>query len=85
MHGAWPTKWNKRSKSVTSKEALEFIFGQHGINDAGIRIWEAAVNWERREVEDIVKRYKQRNSESGPRKMSADSIINSIKRRDKKC
>ena len=70
---------------MTSKEALEFIFGQHGINDAGIRIWEAAVNWERREVEDIVKRYKQRNSESGPRKMAADSIINSIKRRDKKC
>jgi len=70
---------------VTSKEAFEFIFGQHGINDAGIRIWEAAVNWERREVEDIVKRYKQRNSESGPRKMAADSIINSIKRRDKKC
>jgi len=70
---------------VTSKEAFEFIFGQHGINDAGIRIWEAAVNWERREVEDIVKRYKQRNSDSGPRKMAADSIINSIKRRDKKC
>jgi hypothetical protein len=85
MHGAWPTKWSKRSKSVTSKEAFEFIFGQHGINDAGIRIWEAAVNWERRELEDIVKRYKQRNSESGPRKMAADSIINSIKRRDKKC
>ena len=70
---------------MTSKEAFEFIFGQHGINDAGIRIWEAAVNWERREVEDIVKRYKQRNSDSGPRKMAADSIINSIKRRDKKC
>ena len=70
---------------MTSKEAFEFIFGQHGINDAGIRIWEAAVNWERREVEDIVKRYKQRNSESGPHKMAADSIINSIKRRDKKC
>lgn len=70
---------------MTSKEAFEFIFGQHGINDAGIRIWDAAVNWERREVEDIVKRYKQRNSESGPRKMAADSIINSIKRRDKKC
>jgi hypothetical protein len=70
---------------VTSKEAFEFIFGQYGINDAGIKIWEAAVNWERREIEDIVKRYKQRNSESGPRKMAADSIINSIKRRDKKC
>ena len=70
---------------MTSKEAFEFIFGQHGINDAGIRIWEAAVNWERREVEDIVRRYKQRNSDSGPRKMAADSIINSIKRRDKKC
>ncbi len=70
---------------MTSKEAFEFIFGQYGINDAGIKIWEAAVNWERREIEDIVKRYKQRNSESGPRKMAADSIINSIKRRDKKC
>jgi len=70
---------------VTSKEAFEFIFGQYGINDAGIKIWEAAVNWERREIEDIVKRYKQRNSESGPLKMAADSIINSIKRRDKKC
>ena len=70
---------------MTSKEAYEFIFGQYGINDAGIKIWEAAVNWERREIEDIVKRYKQRNSESGPRKMAAESIINSIKRRDKKC
>ncbi len=70
---------------MTSKEAFEFIFGQYGINDAGIKIWEAAVNWERREIEDIVKRYKQRNNESGPRKMAAESIINSIKRRDKKC
>ena len=68
---------------MTSKEAYEFIFGQHGINDAGIKIWEAAVNWERREIEDAVKRYRQRNTESGVRKRAAESILNSIKRRDK--
>ena len=70
---------------MTSKEAFELIFGQYGINDAGFKIWQAAVNWERREIEDVVKRYRSRNSESGPRKMAAESIINSIKRRDKKC
>ena len=68
---------------MTSKEAYEFIFGHYGINDAGIKIWEAAVNWERREIEDAIKRYRQRNAESGVRKRAAESILNSIKRRDK--
>lgn len=70
---------------MTSKEAFEFIFGQYGINDAGIKIWEAAVNWERREIEATVKNFKKRNSENYARKMAADSILTSIKRRDKKC
>lgn len=70
---------------MTSKEAFEFIFGQYGINDAGIKIWEAAVNWERREIEATVKNYKQRHSDNYARKMAADSILTSIKRRDKKC
>lgn len=68
---------------MTSKQAFEFIFGQHGINDAGIKIWEAAVNWERREIEASVKRYRQRNMESGVRRRAAESILESIKRRDK--
>jgi hypothetical protein len=70
---------------VTSKEAYEFIFGKYGINDVGIKIWEAAVNWERRSIEATVKNYRQRNSENGPRKLAAESILTSIKRRDKKC
>jgi hypothetical protein len=70
---------------VTSKEAYELIFGKYGINDAGIKIWEAAVNWERRECEDIVKRYRSRNLENVARKTAAEAIITSIKRRDKKC
>jgi cytidylate kinase len=69
--------------TVTSKEAYEFIFGQYGVGDAGIKIWEAAVNWERRECEAIAKRYKQRNNDSVIKRTVADSIINSIKRRDK--
>jgi hypothetical protein len=68
---------------ITSKQAFELIFGKYGINDAGIKIWEAAVNWERREVEDVVKRYRQRNAENGARKIAAESILKSIKRRDK--
>ncbi len=70
---------------MTSKEAYELIFGKYGINDAGIKIWEAAVNWERRECEDIVKRYRARNLENVARKTAAEAIITSIKRRDKKC
>lgn len=70
---------------MTSKEAYELIFGKYGINDAGIKIWEAAVNWERRECEDIVKRYRSRNLENVARKTAAEAIITSIKRRDKKC
>jgi hypothetical protein len=61
------------------------VFGQYGVNDAGIKIWEAAVNWERRECEDIVKRYRSRNLENVARKTAAEAIITSIKRRDKKC
>jgi hypothetical protein len=70
---------------VTSKQAFELVFGQYGVNDAGIKIWEAAVNWERRECEDIVKRYRSRNIENVARKTAAEAIITSIKRRDKKC
>lgn len=70
---------------MTSKQAFELIFGQYGVNDAGIKIWEAAVNWERRECEDIVKRYRSRNLENVARKTAAEAIITSIKRRDKKC
>ena len=70
---------------MTSKQAFELIFGQYGINDAGIKIWEAAVNWERREIEDTVKRYRSRNAENVSRRTAAESIITAIKRRDKKC
>lgn len=70
---------------MTSKQAFELVFGQYGVNDAGIKIWEAAVNWERRECEDIVKRYRSRNIENVARKTAAEAIITSIKRRDKKC
>jgi hypothetical protein len=68
---------------LKSREAFEFIFGQYGINDAGIKIWEAAVNWERREIEASVKRYKDRNKDNGMRKTAAESILISIKKRDK--
>lgn len=68
---------------MKSKEAFEFIFGQYGINDAAIKIWEAAVNWERREIEASVKRYKDRNKDNGMRKAAAESILLSIKKRDK--
>jgi len=71
--------------TVTSKQAFELVFGQYGVNDAGIKIWEAAVNWERRECEDIVKRYRSRNIENVARRTAAEAIITSIKRRDKKC
>lgn len=47
---------------MTSKEAFEFIFGQFGIHDAGIKIWEAAVKWERAECEAVAKRYRDRNT-----------------------
>jgi hypothetical protein len=69
--------------SVSSKQAFELIFGQYGMNDAAIKIWEAAVNWERRECEDIAKRYKQRNKDHVTKKTAAESIINSIQRRNK--
>lgn len=70
---------------MTSKEAYELIFGKYGINDAGIKIWEAAVNWERCECEYIVSRYRARNLENVARKTAAESILTSIKRRNKKC
>ena len=70
---------------MTSKQAFELIFGEYGINDAGFRIWQAAVNWERREIESTVKNFRQRNAENGARKFAAQSILTSIKRRDKKC
>jgi hypothetical protein len=70
---------------VTSKQAFELIFGQYGVNDAGIKIWEAAVNWERREIESVVKNYRARNSLNVARKTAAQAILTSIKRRDKKC
>lgn len=66
---------------MTSKEAFEFIFGQYGINDAGIKIWEAAVRWERAECEAIAKRYRDRNT--GIKKVAGESIAKSIKRRAK--
>ena len=65
---------------MKSKEAFEFMFGQHGINDIGIKIWEAAIQWERCEMIDVAKRYKQRN-DSGAKKIAAESFINTIKRR----
>jgi hypothetical protein len=68
---------------VTSKEAFEFIFGKYGINDAGYRIWEAAVKWERGECEDIAKRYKQRNVDNIARRVAGESIQKSIQRRNK--
>ena len=69
---------------MTSKEAFEFIFGQYGINDAGIKIWEAAINWERHEMIDVMKRYKNRNSDSPGKKHAADAVIDVVKRRIKK-
>lgn len=69
--------------SVSSKQAFELIFGQYGLNDAAIKVWEAAVNWERKECEEIVKRYRQRNKDSVLKKTAAESIINSIQRRNK--
>lgn len=68
---------------MTSKEAFEFIFGKYGINDAGYRIWEAAVKWERGECEDIAKRYKQRNADNIARRVAGESIQKSIQRRSK--
>lgn len=68
---------------MTSKEAFEFIFGKYGINDAGYRIWEAAVKWERGECEDIAKRYKQRNVDNIARRVAGESIQKSIQRRNK--
>jgi gluconate kinase len=67
---------------VTSKEAFEFMFGQHGINDVGIKIWEAAIQWERCEMIDAAKRYKQRNDHI-MKKTAADSFINTLQRRIK--
>lgn len=67
---------------MTSKEAFEFIFGQHGINDVGIKIWEAAIQWERCEMIDAAKRYKQRNDHI-MKKTAADSFINTLQRRIK--
>lgn len=67
---------------MTSKEAFEFMFGQHGINDAGLKIWEAAINFERRELIDVAKRYKQRNSHM-MKKAAAESFIGTIQRRIK--
>ncbi len=64
---------------MTSKEAFEFIFGQYGINDAGLKIWEAAVKWERAECMDVAKRYAQRND--GIKRVAGKSIASSIKRR----
>ncbi len=69
---------------MTSKEAFEFMFGQHGINDAGYKIWEAAINWERHEMIDVMKRYKQRNADSAGKKHAADAMVDVIKRRIKK-
>lgn len=67
---------------MTSKEAFEFIFGQYGINDAGIKIWEAAIQWERNELIDSTKRYKQR-CDNAMKRMAADKFVETIKRRMK--
>ena len=67
---------------MTSKQVFEFIFGQYGIHDAGYKIWEAAVKWERAECEDVAKRYAQRNE--GIKRVAGKSIASSIKRRTKK-
>lgn len=64
---------------MKSKEAFEFIFGKHELNDAAYKIWEAAVDWERRQCVDTVKRYKYRNT--GIRNMAANSVIDLLKKR----
>lgn len=69
--------------SVSSKQAFELIFGQYGLNDAAHKVWEAAINWERKECEEIAKRYRQRNKDNVLKKTAAESIINSIQRRNK--
>jgi hypothetical protein len=68
-----------KGQSVKSKEAFEFIFGKHELSDAAHRIWESAVDWERRQCVDTVKRYKYRNT--GIRNMAASSIIDLLKKR----
>lgn len=69
---------------ITSKQAFEFIFGHYGINDAGFKIWEAAVNWERQEMLAKMKRYRDRNKESPLKRQVAENIIDGIKLRIKK-
>ena len=64
---------------MKSKEAFEFIFGKHELSDAAHKIWEAAVDWERRQCVDTVKRYKYRNT--GIRNMAASSIVDLLKKR----
>lgn len=66
---------------MTSKEAFEFIFGQYGINDAGYKIWEAAINWERQTTIDTLKRYKARNKDSPLRKDVAEYMIANIRKK----
>lgn len=69
---------------MTSKEAFEFMFGQHGINDVGLRIWDAALNWERHEMIASMKRYQYRNRDSVGKRHAADAVIDVVKRRIKK-
>lgn len=69
---------------LTSKEAYQVIFGEYGLNDAAFKIWEAAVKWERGECEDIVKRYRQRNSDNTLKKVTAENILKTIQRRSNK-
>ncbi len=68
---------------MTSKEAFELIFGKYGINDAGFKIWEAAVNWERHELIDLARRQKSRH-DNAMKKMALDTYIDAVKKRIKK-
>lgn len=65
----------------TSEEAFGKTFGEFGINDAGLPIFQAGADWERDEIEAMIKKSMERNQHSVAFKTLAQRILNNIQKR----
>lgn len=68
---------------LTTKKAFELIFGEHGIHDAGYPIFETGAQWERAQIELILKRFIDRHADNGAYANAARMILNSVRQRKK--
>lgn len=65
----------------TSTEAFNRTFGDYGIKDAGLPIFQAGADWERDEIEAMIKKSMERNQHSVAFKTLAQRILDRIKKR----